>query len=288
MGEVFADRMQVTIDRMGYRDMRNRLLPILHAMGCVPQVDQPSEESGLWRSPEGGTFKVARYGQVAALGVSGKFLAMLRVAHMLGEFLHTLGSEPHKVTVLDATLDVAVDAPPVVQAFYDRATTGEGYQLTRKRVRPTAVTKVFGQRQDGRESGTVYLGGRKAEVQLKVYDKQHERFYHGIEADPGVRYELTLKGGLITLADVYTPAPVFWHHMHTVLPRPEGVTAWYPGGLGFSPERRPLLSPLERLRARLSNSPDLRELVRLGDALPGGRAALYREIDDAFPQKHIL
>jgi hypothetical protein len=287
MGEVFADRLQVTVDRMAYRDLRSRLLPLLHSVGAAPDFDQPADESGLWREPDGGTFKVTRYGQVAACGASGKFLFMLRAASLLGEFLHILGSEPHKVTVLDATLDVPVDAPPVVTAFYDRATTGDGFQLSRKRVKPTAVTKVFGQREDGRESGTVYLGSRKAEVRLKVYDKQHERFFHGIEASPGLRYELTLKGGLVTLADVYAPSPVFWHHMHYILQRPQGVPVWFPGAVGYTLPRRPLLSPLERLRMRILKSADLSEIVRLCDELPGGRAQLLDEINTAFPGRLV-
>ena len=286
MAEVFADRLQVTVDRMSYRDLRGKLLPLLQGLGCAPDVDDPGTETGLWREPDGGTLKVSRYGQVAAIGASGRFLGLLRAASMLGEFLHALGSEPHKVTVLDATMDVPIDAPPVVAAIYSRATTGDGIQLSRKRVRATAVTKVFGQREDGRESGTVYIGGRMADVRLAVYDKQHERFYHGVEdAQPGVRYELRLRGGSVTLADVYAPAAVFWHHMHRVLPRPDGVPAWLPGETGYSLPRRPVLSPLERLRKRLVNSPDIADVVALADSLPGDRATLLRELAWAYPHK---
>lgn len=264
MGEVFADRMQVTIDRMGYRDLRTLLLPLLQSLGAYPDMDDPATEKGLWRHVDGGTLKVARYGKVAAIGASGKFLGALRAAKMLGEFLHTLGSEPHKVSVLDATLDVPVDAPPVVNAFYDLATGPEGIQLTRKRVAPTEVTKVFGQRLDGRESGTVYAGSRHSETQLKVYDKQAERFYHGImDAAPGVRYELTLKSGQVSLSDVYDPTGVFWHHMHRILPKPANVTPWVQNAMGNSFPRLVPLTPLERLRRRVEMSPDMAELVRL-------------------------
>jgi hypothetical protein len=286
MGEVFADRLQVTVDRMGYRDLRDKLLPMLQGLGCAPDVDDPATETGLWREPDGGTLKVTRYGQVAAVGASGRFLALLRAASMLGEFLHTLGTEPHKVTVLDATMDVHVDAPPVLEELYQRGTSGDGVQLSRKRVKPTAITKVMGQREDGRESGTIYFGSRKADVRLAVYDKQHERFYHGVEdALPGVRYELRLRGGQVTLADVYAPASVFWHHMHRTLPRPDGVPPWLPGDTGYTLPRQPVLEPLERLRRRLVHSPDIAEIVRLADSLPGGRATLLRELRWAYPLK---
>lgn len=264
MGEVFSDRVQVTIERMGYRDIRSLLLPLLQTLGAYPDLDDPATEKGLWRHVDGGTLKVARYGKVAAIGASGRFLSTLRAAKMLGEFLHILGTEPHKVSVLDATLDVPVDAPPVVAAFYARATGPEGVQLTRKRVASTEVTKVVGQRPDGRESGTIYAGGRQAETRLKVYDKQHERFFHGVmDAAPGVRYELTLKSGQATLSDVYDPTGIFWHHMHRILDKPENVLPWVRNELGSTLPVSLVLTPLERLRRRVEMSPDMAELVRL-------------------------
>jgi hypothetical protein len=287
MGEVFADRMQCTIERMGYRDVRSLLLPLLQSLGASPDVDDPNEEKGLWRHVDGGTLKVARYGKVAAIGASGKFLAALRAAKMLGEFLHVLSTEPHKVTLLDATLDVHSDAPPVVHAFYQQATGPEGVQLTRKRVLPTEVTKVFGQRADGRESGTVYAGSRHAETRLKVYDKQ-ERFFHGVmDAQPGVRYELTLKGGQVSMHDVYDPTGVFWHHMHRLLPKPASVGPWVRSDLGLTLERTEPLSPLDRLRRRVIHSPDIAELVHSSREIAGSRdaahALLVDLISDAYP-----
>jgi hypothetical protein len=288
MGEVFADRMQCTIDKMGYRDVRSLLLPILQSLGAFPEQDDPSIEKGLWRHVDGGTLKVARYGKVAAIGASGKFLSALRAAKMLGEFLHIIATEPHKVTVLDATLDIPVDAPPVVNAFYDLATSLKGVQLTRKRIAVTEVTKVFGMRLDGRESGTVYAGSRHSETQLKVYDKQAERFFHGVmDAAPGVRYELTLKGGQVSMHDVYDPTGVFWHHMHRILPRPAGVTPWDRSDMGLTLPRTPEMEPLDRLRKRISFSPDIAELVRSAREISGDRKAALSLISellaDAYP-----
>ncbi len=281
---VFTDRLQVTMDAMAYRDMRGRLAPILDSLGAAPDYDRPGDSEGLWRLPCGGTFQAKRYGPRVGLGVSGRVLVALRAAAMLGEFLHSLGTEPHKVTILDATLDVAEDAPPVVQAAYTRATTGEGFQLSRKRVAATEVTKVFGLRLDGRESGTVYIGSKNAEARLKVYDKQHERFYHGVmDALPGVRYELSLKRPGLSLRDAYDPATVFWHHMSGVLPRPAGVGPWIAFGTGYSLPRREVMGALERFRMRLSSSTDLAGLIRIADDLPGGRATFLRELAAAFP-----
>lgn len=285
MAEVFADRFQVTMDRMAYRSMRDLLAPILNGLGASPCYDRPEVEEGLWKLEGGGTFKAAPYGQVVGLGSSGQFLAALRAADMFGEWLHTLGTEPHKVTVLDATQDYAVDAPPVVQALYTRATAEPGLHLSRKRVKVTDVSKMFSQREDGRESGTVYVGSRQANVRLKVYDKQHERFYHGVDTSPGVRYELTLKAGNLTLRDVYDPAAVYWNYMSDVLPLPLGVSPWVAGALGYNLPRRPVLSDLDQLRRRLQYSADIASVVHLADRLPGGRATLLREIAWAYPLK---
>lgn len=285
MAEVFADRMQVTMDRMAYRSMRELLAPILNGMGAATCYDRPECEEGLWKLTEGGTFKAARFGQVVGLGASGQFLAALRGAGMLGEMLHALGSEPHKVTVLDATIDYALDAPPIVQAMYTRATTAPGVQLSRKRVKLTDVSKMFSQREDGRESGTVYIGSRQANTRLKVYDKQHERFYHGHDTAPGVRYELTLKAGTLTLRDVYEPTAVFWHYMSDILPVPSDTPAWAAGALGYCLPRKAILTPREQLRQRVAYSSDLAAIVHLADQLPGGRATLLSEIAWAFPLK---
>lgn len=287
MVEVFADRMQVTIDRMGYRAMRDKLLPLLNSLGCSVGYDSPGEEAGLWTEPEGGTFKVAKHHAVAALGASGRFLAKLRTAQLLGEFLHLLGEDPHKVTVLDATMDVQQDAVPVVHALFKRATTGEGVRLTRKRVPLTGVTRLMGLRADGRESGTVWVGLRGADIRLKAYDKQLERAAKGVDIGPCMRYELSIKSGAITLADVFDPTRVFWNYMQHLLPRPVGLSDWLPGAMGFTLPRKPVLSVLEQLRARLTYSTDIASLVRLVDQLPDGRAVLLRELAWVYPDKPL-
>jgi hypothetical protein len=177
----------------------------------------------------------------------------------------------------------------VVLAAYERATTGEGFQLSRKRVAASDVLKVFGPRLDGRESGTVYIGARHAEARLKVYDKQHERLSHGVlDALPGVRYELTLKRPGLSLRDVYAPAPVFWHHMAGVLPRPAAVGPWEAFGCGFQLPRRDVPDPIDRFRMRLMCSSDLASLLALAETLPGGRSLFLRELESAFPAGPML
>lgn len=287
MSAVFADALQVTFDRADWRAIRLQLLPLTDTLGCETQIDQPSLESGLWRDPSGGTLTAKRYGSVVSLGASGRFLASLRAKSFLMEYLAALSTVPHRVTRLDATMDVDVDAPPVLHRLVNRARTGSGVQLTRKRVPSCHVSTFLSTRLDGRVSGTAYIGSRTAPVRLCVYDKQKERVDAGqLDAPPCLRYELRLRHGQVTLRDVAEPASIFWHSMQHVLKRPVGVPDWTPALDTFSPER--VVVPAdERLRRRVEGSADLASLVALADSLPGGRARFFAEIDWAYPRKPV-
>lgn len=288
MGEVFADRVQVTFDRADWRSVRSGLLEVVESVGAATEFDTPSQESALWTTSEGGTLNVKRYGPVVAVGASGRFLATLRAAGMFMDYLARLGSVPHKVTHLDATMDVLQDPPPVLESLFKRATSVPGIALSRKAVPVGHVTRLQSVRPDGRASGTVYVGGRHADVRLCAYDKSLERESKGQDmGPPTVRWELRLKGGNVTLRDVAVPAPVFWHYMARVLPRPEGVPAWEPANDAWSPERT-LVAPADRLRRRVELSRDLAAMVRLAREECGGLDALLQEIRWAYPDARAV
>lgn len=132
--------------------------------------------------------------------------------------------------------------------------------------------------------GTVYLGGRSAEVKARVYDKRQERIARGYP-DPGpwLRAELTVTGAVgVSLKDVWSPAPVFWHFMASTLKGiaacPVDVPEWVPGGVGFSLPPRPVLDPVQRLARRLERSTELQDLCSLACSVRGGAVLVYRRL----------
>jgi hypothetical protein len=268
--DVFADQVGITVPRDEWAALRSRVAPLLDEAGMV--VDVSGDDGALWRQrrEDGpGTVKAIRRGAIWCLGTSGAALTALRAARLFGEYLRALGEGPHRVTRLDATTDVLTDAAPVVAEVSRLGYAGE-LALTRKSVLPQYVTRFMGQRFDGVESGTVYVGSHQAEVRLVVYDKAHERWSKCQVTIPHTaRYELRLFSGVgCSLRDCYDPSAVFWHYMPgNVLARPSGVPAWSPGGDGYVVGDRAIpAGPAALLRKRVSDSPEIGRLLELAES----------------------
>jgi hypothetical protein len=227
------------------------------------ELDEP--RSVLWRGTGGGTVKASRVGKVWSVGCSGTVCAALRAAHRFNAYLSAIGTRPHRVTRLDATVDLKVDAAPVVAEFTRAGRAGE-LSLTRKKIKPADVLAYTGTRFDGAVTGTVYLGTRRADVRMVVYDKQHERISRKlIDVGPLTRYELRLKAGTgVTLRDASQPAGVFWHYAAPeFLPAPPDAPEWVAGGTGYDlPPSVPLLAS-QRLLRKLEGSPEVAALLAL-------------------------
>jgi hypothetical protein len=191
------------------------------------------------------------------------------------------------VTTLHATLDLLEEAPPVVARMYERGKAGL-VSLTRKSIPPGHVKKYISRDPEGRDTGTVYLGSRKSDVWLKVYDKRAEMIDRyeasgsrlvtdvwpsgSVFPDPITRYEVSVgrKVG-VTLRDVAEPSAVFWHFMRGLLPdvAPAGV-AWVPFAEGFEVRRYEPL-PFASLELALDSVYPMKRIVRLCEALgPSG------------------
>lgn len=264
MGEPFADFVGVTVPEEDWEGLRVDVSAVLDVIGMQVEVDEA--RSVLWRSPDAvGTVKASKVGRVWALGCSGTVCAGLRAFKVFTAYLSAVGQRPHRVTRLDASLDVAEDAAPVVQAITAKGRQG-GLSLTRKAIPPTEVLALTAARPDGAVSGTVYCGSKRADVRMVVYDKQLERARHRLpDCGPLTRYELRLKGGAgITLRDCAEPASVFWHYVAPdFLSRPEGVPSWTPHGSGFVIDRPSPALPAARLKTRVELSTEVDALLNL-------------------------
>lgn len=281
----FADFFNASTPLAEFDDMSADVADVLTSAGAFEAYP------GLYRLDTltgSGTCKLSRPrgGVVGCVSVSGHLLGVLRDQRRLSDLLWAVGSRPHRVTTLHATLDVAEEAPAVIARLYAQATGAEGLALSRKRIPGRHVSRVVGPGYPGHvETGTLYLGNRRADVWAKVYDKRshlHSQVLERIPSDctltdwvmdpgPLTRYELSLGRHVgCTLRDVENPEAVFWHYAGDVLlPRPAGVPAWQPGGEGYWLGPRPERLPAQQLKLLLSRSPDVQRALRLASECGG-------------------
>lgn len=258
-------------------------------LSSVPGLSASPE--GGWIFPEGGCVRVRSMGLVSVFSASGGALVALRGLGLFADYLRALSSESHRVTRLDAALDIPVAAPPVLQALYARGKAGN-IRLSHKAVSPQGgVRRYESPNAGGDDTGTVYLGGKQAKVKARVYDKRQERIDKGYP-DPGplTRYELIGTSDIgVSLKDAWEPSSFFWHYMRGILPMPPDVPVWVPGGEGFSLPPRRALDAAEVFQRRLERSAELRDLAMQALAVQGGswRLLTYlRKMGVAMPSGH--
>ena len=267
MTEVFCDDLRVSIPSDEWPDLHDAVMPVLDALGAF--VEYASVDKSAWRFG-GGTLHAKNCGAVWSLSCSGAFLAGLRASRLFGQYLAAIGSVPHTVTGLHATSDVAVDTPPVLASLLERAYSADGLRMTRKRVATRHVQRHISRREDGQDSGTVYFGGKSAEVRCVVYDKRLQmRDVAGVDiGEPRTRYELRLRSGVgLTLRDAMNPTAVFWHFMDPdFLTAPRGVPTWSAYGEPAALPPRNQFTGYERLASRVYRSDDLAKLIGLAES----------------------
>lgn len=237
-------------------------------------------DDGLYQLGEG-KVKLDRKPSHTRVSASGAALAHLRHAGEVVwfEYLSLLGSRPHRVTRLDAALDVLCSEPAdVVHRLKRRYLSG--CRLGRKAL-PT--TTIFECRNDGRESGTWYAGRlTRARCTARVYDKSWERLkVAGVVMPPTVRYEVTVRRDYgATLRDAAQPRRLFWHVASPALLRaPAGVEPWESGWGGAWEFDMVELLPAEVLRRKVETSSEIGALADLADQMgPHGRVLLARQL----------
>lgn len=278
--EVFCDWLDVTTPPDREDSLRNVLGPIFCGAGGSKLTDD------LYGLGEG-KIKIGMMRGVFRVSISGSCVRVLRIQGLWGEVLAELGDGPHRVTRLDAAVDIdldGADALELLQAAYPRG-------QVRLSQRAVGVSELLSTRSDGRKTGTWYAGNRATtEITCRVYDKAAEiaskldSVFSGA-VSPRTRAELTVRKGC-TLRDAYEPARVFWHYMApAILERPEGVEAWSSGWAeGWVMERVELL-PAQRLKRLIEQSPDLAAIIELADAVGVyGRPMALRLIEQRVRQ----
>lgn len=228
--------------------------------------DRVRDASGtfLYRSGSG-TVKCTRRGHVAIVGSSGTALRTLRDSNLYGDFLGTLALGSHRVTRLDCTVDIPVDAAPIVEALMRKGRCGR-VALSRKAVAIEDVYTHLGLDRRGVLTGSVYFGAHTAEVRGLVYDKRHQlECKMGADIGPCTRYEIRVSGKFgPTLHDAYAPARLFWHFASPDLLRgPDGVQPWVSHSEGFVMPPSHELTPAQLMQRKLESSPDVARLLAL-------------------------
>jgi len=214
-------------------------------------------------------------GRFHKAGASGRALHELRRLGEFDDYLSFLGSVPHRVTRLDAALDVDVDAPVILRQL-ERRYPDDLVCLTRKSVK---VTRMYSTRSDGQLSGTWYVGHKsRARVTARVYDKTLETFEReGAVIPPTTRYELTFgRDHGCTLRDAYMPKSLFYEYASPKLvDRPPDHVAWVPQGDGWESDPVDREITFEVFLRRVENSPELVALERMASALGPEGVELY-------------
>jgi len=275
-GAVVADWLDVTCSPDDFDQVRGVI------EGVLMRADCSSKEDGQWRGPSGsGLVRIEQrrrggnsYGKLSA---SGEILAHLRACGLFLDYLAALSGVPHRITRLDCALDTEEDGADVVRRYRRRYGRSCRVRLSHKAVRSWFYTSA---REDGRETGTFYVGDRrKAEITARVYDKaQQLAEAKGVCSPPRTRYELTVRKGLASLRDAAEPDRLFWHYMAPgLLRRPAGVPAWESGWGGEWVQEPADADLWALLRYRVATSGELAALFRLAEqAGAEGPAYLFR------------
>lgn len=217
------------------------------------------------------------------VSVSGSACALLRSIGRWDDLLSELSSVPHRVTRVDAAIDLPMDGADLVDLMRRRYSSGS-VNLTRKAVSTSTFLAV--RPSDGRETGTWYAGRRsRARFTARVYDKAWEALQkRGELMPPTARIEVTAGGGDsgATLRDAALPAAMFWHiAAPSLLDAPEGTPVWTPNqDLGWVAPTR-TFDAASVLRRRVESFAMLDALALLADDLgPEGRNYLLSLIED--------
>lgn len=265
---------------------------ILQAIRRACRPFQGGEEVGLIAESRKSdpTVRVDTRAAWCRVSLSGQAVEAIRAQDQWVPLLADLAALPHRVTRLDASLDLDIPGPLAVPAVL-RAGRSGSISLGRKSLSPKDVTFVDKLDARGDVTGTVYLGKRTREISAAIYDKRHEREDAGLEdLGPCTRVELRLRALGCTLRDAAVPSALFWNYGRALVDAPPGAPDWTAAGQGWD---MPPAQPPDYLRImdrRLDTlAPELDSLkgiaLRLG---PYGPAILLRRIAQALGVERLV
>lgn len=226
-----------------------------------------------YRYGQGGIIKLQSRARYQRLSLSGRVLAHFRELGAMRELLMHIAGGPHKLSRVDAALDVPQDAPGLLKSLRRRYRS-KGVQLGQRGV---TSRSYLVRRPDGQETGTFYAGHRgKAEVTARVYDKQLEQMEHaGQLLPPTTRYEITVQTGQPTLRDVDAPDAMFWHYASpALLPKPDPCPEWMPGNPYLWEAAPAVVDYEQRLIDAVRYSDDLSRMIHYAEQIEGGKEKL--------------
>lgn len=267
MTEVICDWLDVTYAPDDVPEPELRLL--LLATGFEVLYDAGHRLTYAPPAPARGAVVVTYAARFGKISLSGGACEYLRASGVWLDALFELGSSPHKVTRLDAALDLRLDAADVITRLTLKHPSG----LVRLGRKALPVKRILEMRADLRESGTYYVGHRSsARATARVYDKRLERLQR---AGVDIGYELTRfevtarKDYGATLRDAAEPESLFWHIASpALLPKvPEGVAVWEGKDLTGWDHTPRVYAPAEVLAKRIEWSAELEALGLLSDEL---------------------
>lgn len=273
LGVPFCDYVNITTPKEHIEAIKASIQPFLDVIGALQTVEN------LYLMPnKGGAFKIYLKGAVAVYSFSGGVMASLRANKMLDEVLFIFVDYPHNVSTLHATLDYGIDASKVVQRIYKDANNGL-IQLSRKSLTRGNIHKYFSMKDDGEDTGTLYLGNRaNSDIWARVYDKQKERIDSG-NTDPGpmLRVEMVFQTDVgCTLKDIQNPHDVFYQYASkSLVQAPKGFKGWVSYAMPFTIERKEQdLTTWQRIWGIVENSTDIERILDLAEADYGVDAEL--------------
>jgi hypothetical protein len=274
---IFCDYLDVTYapDDCPFPEL-NRFL-----LGHDFRVAHDTGGSVLYIPPSGrGAVLISHKARYARISASGGICSYLREISCWDDYLFILSTSPHKVTRIDAALDLPTDGAAAIQVFQERYPSG-ALSLTRKSLK---IDYILAVRPDGSYTGTMSVGyGTAARFKAKVYDKAWEALCkRGEHLPPTTRFEvIACKDSGATLRDAAIPEALFWHIASpALLQRPLEAPEWVPNMSCVYPSPKRVFDPAETLRRRIEHSAELEAFGMLADSMgASGRDYLLHLIE---------